>query len=85
MGLTRYVLMGSNHLFTNPQLITRLRLKLSKLNGPTNFYTSNLVKIISHTNTKNNIHYESTKSPLLTKLLKYPSNTKTQENTPKDK
>jgi len=59
--------MGSIHLFTIPQLIPRLRLKLSKLNGPTNFYTSNLVKIIPHTNTKNNLHYEITKSPLLTK------------------
>jgi len=33
----------------------------------------------------NNLHYEIAKSPLLTKLLKYPSNMKTQENTPKDK
>jgi len=85
LGLTRYLLMGLIHLFTIPQLITRLWLKLSKHNGPTNLYTSNLVKIISHTNTKNNLHYEITKSPLLIKLLKYPSNTKTQENTPKDK
>jgi len=44
MGLTCYVLMGSTHLFTIPEIITRLRSKLSKLNGPTNFYTSNLVK-----------------------------------------
>jgi len=34
MGLTRYVLMSSIHLLTIPQLITRLRLKLSELNGP---------------------------------------------------
>jgi len=59
--------MDSIHLFTNLQLITRLRLKLSKLNGPTNFYTTNLVKIIPHTNTKNNFHYEITRSPLLAK------------------
>jgi len=57
MGLTRYILMGSTNVFTIPQLITRLRLKLSKLNGPTNFYTSNLVKkMIPHTNIKNNLH-----------------------------
>jgi len=41
--------------------------------------------MVSTWNTKNNLHYEITKLPLLTKRPKYPSNTKTQENTPKDK
>ena len=36
-------------------------------------------------NTKNNLHYGITKLPLLTKIPKYSSNTKTQEITLKDK
>jgi len=36
-------------------------------------------------NTKKNLYYEITKLPLLTKRPKYPSNTKTQEITPKNK
>ena len=36
-------------------------------------------------NTKNNLHYEITNLPLLTKRPKYPFNTKTQEITHKDK